>query len=53
MLAHKNFIALICGILGMALMLSAWHIYEDHRNLHALVSLVEQNQKAQPKMEQK
>lgn len=36
-----------CGLLGVLVALAAWHLYLDHRNLHALVDLVRQSQSRQ------
>lgn len=38
------------GLMGALLALAGWHVYTDHQNLHALVSLVQQQmQKAEKK----
>jgi hypothetical protein len=39
-------IALLFGILGVGLALAGAHLYQDHRNLHALVDMVVKQQQA-------
>lgn len=36
------------GIVGTLLALAGSHIYEDHKNLHALVNMVVQQQQKKP-----
>ena len=38
--------ALLLGIVGWLLAAGAAHLYTDHQNLHALVTLVQQSQQA-------
>lgn len=47
---RKNLIAIACGILGVLLTLTAWHVYEDHLLVDALrVNLQQQAQQAMAK----
>lgn len=38
--------SVVAGICGMALFFVAWHLWQDHANLHALVNLVNAAQAA-------
>lgn len=36
--------SLFCGIIGAALVFAVLHLYNDHKNLHALVDMVVKSQ---------
>lgn len=32
----RNLIALLCGVIGVLLALSGWHLYQDHQLIDAI-----------------
>lgn len=42
----RNLVALAFGLLGMGVALGAWHLWQDHQNLHALINMVVAQQKS-------
>lgn len=38
--------AILFGIFGFVAAFGGWHLYQDHQNLHALINLVVQQQRA-------
>lgn len=53
MITRQTLINAGAAILGTALVLAGWHLYTDHQNLHALVSMVQQARQAQHEAEKK
>lgn len=49
----KYLVPVLLGILGVLIGLSAWHLYIDHHNLHAVVQLAAKIQQQQPMTSEK
>jgi hypothetical protein len=43
----KSFIIILLGFVGMAIYSVGYHLYQDHKNLHAVFVIIENAQKAQ------